>query len=77
MFLTGEVPIIVSTGVLAVDRSFESTADYVHQVGRASRMGDEGTSIIFVNEEDKKLFKELVQTLKSAGAAFRESSKFE
>uniref|UniRef100_A0A6V7QQZ9 DEAD-box ATP-dependent RNA helicase 41 n=1 Tax=Ananas comosus var. bracteatus TaxID=296719 RepID=A0A6V7QQZ9_ANACO len=81
MFLTGEVPIIVSTGVLGRGMDLlkvrqviifdlpNSIEDYVHQVGRASRMGDEGTSIIFVNEEDKKLFKELVQTLKSAGAA--------
>ena len=32
-------------------------------------MGVEGTAIVFVNEEDKKLFKELVQNLKSTGAA--------
>ncbi|PHT24752.1 DEAD-box ATP-dependent RNA helicase 41 [Capsicum baccatum] len=46
-----------------------SIKEYVHQVGRASRMGEEGTSIVFVNEEDKKLFPELVEALKSSGAA--------
>lgn len=80
-FLVGEVPVIVATGVLGrgVDLfgvrqviMFDmpnSIKEYVHQMGRASRMGEEGTSIVFVNEENKKMFPELVETLKSSGAA--------
>ncbi|XP_065022981.1 DEAD-box ATP-dependent RNA helicase 41-like [Musa acuminata AAA Group] len=81
LFLTGEVSILVSTGVLGRGVDLlkvhqviifdmpNSMEEYVHQVGRASRMGEEGTAIAFVNEEDKKLFRELVQNLKSIGAA--------
>ncbi|XP_072982284.1 DEAD-box ATP-dependent RNA helicase 41 [Typha latifolia] len=80
MFLMGEIPVIVSTGVLGRGIDLlkvcqviifdmpNSMDEYVHQVGRASRMGQEGTAIVFVNEGDKKLFRELVQNLKSAGA---------
>ncbi|RWW75734.1 hypothetical protein BHE74_00016208 [Ensete ventricosum] len=81
LFITGEVSILVSTGVLGRGVDLlkvhqviifdmpNSMEEYVHQVGRASRMGEEGTAIAFVNEEDKKLFRELVQNLKSIGAA--------
>ncbi|KAJ6805670.1 DEAD-box ATP-dependent RNA helicase 41 [Iris pallida] len=80
-FLTGEVPVVVSTGVLGRGVDLlkvrqviifdmpNSMQEYVHQVGRASRMGEKGTSIVFVNGEDHKLFREFVQNLKSAGAA--------
>ncbi|KAJ6847830.1 DEAD-box ATP-dependent RNA helicase 41 [Iris pallida] len=81
LFLTGEVPVVVSTGVLGRGVDLlkvrqviifdmpNSMQEYVHQVGRASRMGEKGTAIVFVNGEDHKLFRELVQNLKSAGAA--------
>lgn len=81
LFITGEISVLVSTGVLGrgvdllnvrqviVFDMPSSMAEYVHQVGRASRMGEDGVAIVFVNEEDKKLFRELVQNLKSAGAA--------
>ncbi|CAH9103430.1 unnamed protein product [Cuscuta epithymum] len=46
-----------------------SIKEYVHQIGRASRMGEEGESIVFVNEENKKLFPDLVDTLKSSEAS--------
>ena len=36
-----------------------SMAEYVHQVGRTSRMGEEGAAIVFVHEEGKKLSREL------------------
>lgn len=79
--LVGEVPVIVATGILG--RGVEllgvrqviifdmpnSIKEYVHQIGRASQMGDEGTAIVFVNEENKNLFQELVDILKSSGAA--------
>lgn len=79
-FLVGEVPVLVATGVLG--RGIDllgvrqvivfdmpiSIKEYVHQIGRASRLGEEGTAIVFVNEENKKIFPELVDILKSSGA---------
>ncbi|CAL5425675.1 unnamed protein product [Camellia sinensis] len=67
-FLVGEVPVIVATGVLGrgvdllgvrqviVFDMPNSIKEYVHQIGRASRLGEEGTAIVFVNEENKKIF---------------------
>lgn len=80
-FLVGEVPVIVATGVLGRGVDLlgvrqviifdmpNSTKEYVHQIGRASRMGEDGTAIVFVNEENKNLFPELVEILKSSGSA--------
>ncbi|XP_021297989.1 DEAD-box ATP-dependent RNA helicase 41 isoform X2 [Herrania umbratica] len=80
LFLVGEVSVIVSTGVLGrgidllgvrqviVFDMPSSIKEYVHQIGRASRLGEEGTGIVFVNEENKNLFPELVDILKSSGA---------
>ncbi|XP_059665145.1 DEAD-box ATP-dependent RNA helicase 41 isoform X2 [Cornus florida] len=80
-FLVGEVPVIVATGVLGrgvvllgvrqviIFDMPNSIKEYVHQIGRASRLGEEGTAIVFVNEENKKMFPELVEFLKSSGAA--------
>ncbi|XP_040993630.1 DEAD-box ATP-dependent RNA helicase 41 isoform X1 [Juglans microcarpa x Juglans regia] len=80
-FLMGEVPILVATGVLgrgvdllAVRQVIvfdmpNSVKEYIHQIGRASRLGEEGTAIAFVNEESKNIFPELIKILKSAGAA--------
>ncbi|KAK4407341.1 DEAD-box ATP-dependent RNA helicase 41 [Sesamum angolense] len=67
-FLVGEVDVIVATGVLGrgvdllsvrqviVFDMPNSMKEYVHQIGRASRMGEEGMAMVFVNEENKKLF---------------------
>ncbi|KAJ1388826.1 Zinc finger, HIT-type [Sesbania bispinosa] len=80
-FMVGEVPVIVATGVLGrgvdllgvrqviVFDMPNSIKEYVHQIGRASRMGEEGQAIVFVNKENKNVFRELVDVLKSAGAA--------
>lgn len=80
-FLGGEVPLLVSTGVLGrgVDLMVvrqvivfdmpNTIKEYIHVIGRASRMGDEGSAILFVNEESRNLFPELVGALKSCGAA--------
>ncbi|XP_024968715.1 DEAD-box ATP-dependent RNA helicase 41 [Cynara cardunculus var. scolymus] len=80
-FLLGELPVIVATGILGrgidllhvrqviVFDMPNSVKEYVHQIGRASRMGEEGNSILFVNEENKKLFPELIGILRSSGAA--------
>ncbi|KAK3156304.1 hypothetical protein QOZ80_2AG0105420 [Eleusine coracana subsp. coracana] len=79
-FLMGGASVVVSTGVLGRGMDFvkvrqvilfdmpNSIHEYVHQVGRASRMGEEGSAIVFVNNEDRRLFKDLVQFLKTAGA---------
>ncbi|KAL2507912.1 DEAD-box ATP-dependent RNA helicase 41 [Forsythia ovata] len=79
--LVGEVNVIVATGILGRGLDLlsvrqvivfdmpTSIKEYVHQIGRASRMGEEGTSIVLVNEENKKLFPELVDILNSSGAA--------
>jgi ATP-dependent RNA helicase DDX59 len=82
MFLTGDVPVVVCTGVLGRGMYLfgvrqviifdmpSSIEEYVHQVGRAAcKKGEEGTAVVFINSEDKKLFVELVRVLKSAGAA--------
>ncbi|KAI3799428.1 hypothetical protein L1987_34726 [Smallanthus sonchifolius] len=81
LFLLGEIPVIVATGILGrgIDLLLvrqvivfdmpNSIKEYVHQIGRASRMGVEGTSIMFVNEENRNLFPELIGILKSSGAA--------
>ncbi|KZV29912.1 DEAD-box ATP-dependent RNA helicase 41-like [Dorcoceras hygrometricum] len=80
-FLVGEVNVVVATGVLGrgVDLLSvkqvivfdipNSIKEYVHQIGRASRMGESGTAMVFVNDENKKLFPELIEILKSSGAA--------
>lgn len=80
-FLVGEVPVIVATGVLGrgvdllgvrqviVFDMPNSIKEYVHQIGRASRLGKEGKAIVFVNEENRKMFAELVEILKSSGSA--------
>ncbi|KAF8394455.1 hypothetical protein HHK36_020663 [Tetracentron sinense] len=81
LFLVGEVSVIVATGVLGrgvdllgvrqviVFDMPNSIKEYVHQIGRASRLGEEGTAIVFVNEENKNLFQELVGALRLSGAA--------
>ncbi|CAI0407230.1 unnamed protein product [Linum tenue] len=80
-FLMGEAPVIVSTGVLGrgidllgvrqviVFDMPNSIKEYVHMIGRASRMGVEGKAMAFINEESKALFPEFVEVLKSSGAA--------
>ncbi|XP_020227106.1 DEAD-box ATP-dependent RNA helicase 41 isoform X1 [Cajanus cajan] len=80
-FLVGEVPVVVATGILGrgvdllgvrqviVFDMPNSIKEYVHQIGRASRMGEEGQGIVFVNEENKNVFAELIDVLKSGGAA--------
>ncbi|KAI5341506.1 hypothetical protein L3X38_020780 [Prunus dulcis] len=80
-FLMGEVPVIVATGILGRGVDLvgvrqvilfdmpNSMKEYVHQIGRASRLGEEGTAIVFVSEENKNLFPDLVEILRSSGAA--------
>lgn len=79
-FLTGELSVVVATGVLGRGLDLlkvsqvivfdmpNSLQEYVHQVGRASRLGMPGSAIIFINNDDKALFKEFIPLLKMAGA---------
>ncbi|NXH15714.1 DDX59 helicase, partial [Bucco capensis] len=71
--------VIVSTGVLGrgldlvnvklvVNFDMPSSMDeYVHQVGRAGRLGHRGTAITFINNNSKKLFWDVVKRVKPTG----------
>ncbi|KAM9239102.1 putative ATP-dependent RNA helicase DDX59 isoform 1-T2 [Leptosomus discolor] len=71
--------VIVSTGVLGrgldlvnvklvVNFDMPSSMDeYVHQVGRAGRLGRSGTAITFINNNSKKLFWDVVKRVKPTG----------
>ncbi|KAL5697802.1 RNA helicase [Ranunculus cassubicifolius] len=79
-FLMGDLSVIVATGVLGrgidllkvrqviVFDMPNSIKEYIHMIGRASRMGEQGTAIALVNEENKNIFRELVEVLKSSRA---------
>ncbi|XP_021864293.1 DEAD-box ATP-dependent RNA helicase 41 isoform X2 [Spinacia oleracea] len=79
-FLMGEVSVLVATGLLGrgvdlvsvrqviVFDMPNSIKEYVHLIGRASRLGVEGNAMVFINEENKKMFPEFVHVLKSSGA---------
>nr|XP_028588410.1 probable ATP-dependent RNA helicase DDX59 isoform X1 [Podarcis muralis]XP_028588411.1 probable ATP-dependent RNA helicase DDX59 isoform X1 [Podarcis muralis]XP_028588412.1 probable ATP-dependent RNA helicase DDX59 isoform X1 [Podarcis muralis]XP_028588413.1 probable ATP-dependent RNA helicase DDX59 isoform X1 [Podarcis muralis] len=75
----GKYEVVVSTGVLGrgldlvnvklvVNFDMPSSMDeYVHQVGRAGRLGHSGTAITFVNNSSKKLFWDVVKRVKPTG----------
>jgi len=78
-FKSGRYPVLVCTNVLGrgielVDVSqvilFDfpsSTAEYIHQIGRAGSLKTKGVSMSFINNTNKGVFKELVDTLKPTG----------
>ncbi|KAJ8384535.1 hypothetical protein AAFF_G00204500 [Aldrovandia affinis] len=78
--LEGEFEVVVSTGVLGrgldlvnvklvVNFDMPSSMDeYVHQVGRAGRLGYRGTAITFVNNNNKRLFLEVTNRVKPTGS---------
>ncbi|XP_006635016.2 probable ATP-dependent RNA helicase DDX59 [Lepisosteus oculatus] len=78
--LQGDYEVVVSTGVLGrgldlvnvklvVNFDMPSSMDeYVHQVGRAGRLGHRGTAITFVNNNNKRLFLDLVNRVKPTGS---------
>ncbi|CAB1314345.1 unnamed protein product [Coregonus sp. 'balchen'] len=78
--LEGDFEVVVSTGVLGrgldlvnvklvVNFDMPSNMDeYVHQVGRAGRLGHRGTAITFVNNDNKRLFLEVVNRVKPTGS---------
>lgn len=47
-----------------------SIEEYVHQVGRASRLGSTGWALTFVNNTNKLVFLDLVETLRPLGVNF-------
>ncbi|KAM8874271.1 putative ATP-dependent RNA helicase DDX59 isoform 2-T2 [Spinachia spinachia] len=78
--LEGDFEVVISTGVLGrgldlvnvrlvVNFDMPNTMDeYVHQVGRAGRLGHRGTAITFLNNNSKRLFIEVVKRVKPTGS---------
>jgi ATP-dependent RNA helicase DDX59 len=46
----------------------DSLQEYVHHVGRASRPGMSGSTIVFINSNDDALFKDFILLLNMVGA---------
>lgn len=80
-FLTGETSVIVATGLLGRGLDLlrmtqvivfdfpSSIQEYIHMIGRASRLGSPGSAIVFLDNESKALFKDLVALLRASGTA--------
>ncbi|XP_051788851.1 probable ATP-dependent RNA helicase DDX59 [Erpetoichthys calabaricus] len=78
--LHGEYDVVISTGVLGrgldlvnvklvVNFDMPSSMDeYVHQIGRAGRLGQRGTAITFINNNNKRLFLDVVTRVKPTGS---------
>ncbi|XP_077573194.1 putative ATP-dependent RNA helicase DDX59 [Stigmatopora nigra] len=77
--LGGNFEVVISTGVLGrgldlanvrlvVNFDMPNTMDeYVHQVGRAGRLGHRGTAITFLNNNNKRIFLSVVNRVKPTG----------
>ncbi|KAI8481351.1 DEAD (Asp-Glu-Ala-Asp) box polypeptide 59 [Branchiostoma belcheri] len=73
--LRGEVDVVVATGVLGRGLDLcrvrlvivfdmpPSVNEYIHQIGRAGRLGSSGRAMAFINNNNKGLFLDLVDTL--------------
>lgn len=78
--LEGDYEVVVSTGVLGrgldlvnvklvVNFDMPSSMDeYVHQVGRVGRLGQNGTAITFINNNSKRLFWDVAKRVKPTGS---------
>ncbi|XP_063056911.1 probable ATP-dependent RNA helicase DDX59 isoform X1 [Engraulis encrasicolus] len=78
--LDGDYEVVISTGVLGrgldlvnvklvVNFDMPPNMDeYVHQVGRAGRLGQRGTAITFLNNGHKRLFLHIVNRVKPTGS---------
>nr|XP_011744842.1 probable ATP-dependent RNA helicase DDX59 isoform X2 [Macaca nemestrina] len=78
--LEGDYEVVVSTGVLGrgldlisvrlvVNFDMPSSMDeYVHQVGRVGRLGQNGTAITFINNNSKRLFWDIAKRVKPTGS---------
>ncbi|XP_065115614.1 probable ATP-dependent RNA helicase DDX59 [Paramisgurnus dabryanus] len=78
--LDGQFEVVVSTGILGrgldlvnvkLVVNFDMPAnmdEYVHQIGRAGRLGHRGTAITFMNNNSKRLFLDIVNRVKPTGS---------
>lgn len=78
--LEGDYEVVVSTGILGrgldlvnvklvVNFDMPSSLDeYVHQVGRVGRLGQNGTAITFINNNSKRLFWDVAKRVKPTGS---------
>ncbi|KAA0712304.1 putative ATP-dependent RNA helicase DDX59 [Triplophysa tibetana] len=78
--LDGQFEVVVSTGILGrgldlvnvkLVVNFDMPAnmdEYVHQIGRAGRLGHRGTAITFMNNNNKRLFLDIVDRVKPTGS---------
>ncbi|XP_021572793.1 probable ATP-dependent RNA helicase DDX59 isoform X4 [Carlito syrichta] len=78
--LEGDYEVVVSTGVLGrgldlisvklvVNFDMPSSMDeYVHQVGRVGRLGQNGMAITFINNNSKRLFWDIAKRVKPTGS---------
>lgn len=78
--LEGQFEVVVSTGILGrgldlvnvkLVVNFDMPAnmdEYVHQIGRAGRLGHRGTAITFMNNNSKRLFLDIVNRVKPTGS---------
>ncbi|XP_012582188.1 PREDICTED: probable ATP-dependent RNA helicase DDX59 [Condylura cristata] len=78
--LDGDCEVVVSTGVLGrgldlisvklvVNFDMPSSMDeYVHQVGRVGRLGQNGTAITLINNSSKRLFWDIAKRVKPTGS---------
>ncbi|XP_066094903.1 probable ATP-dependent RNA helicase DDX59 [Saccopteryx bilineata] len=78
--LDGDHEVVVSTGVLGrgldlirvklvVNFDMPSNMDeYVHQVGRVGRLGQNGTAITFINNNSKRLFWDVAKRVQPTGS---------
>ncbi|XP_056459762.1 probable ATP-dependent RNA helicase DDX59 [Gadus chalcogrammus] len=79
--LEGDFEVVISTGVLGrgldlvnvklvVNFDMPSNMDeYVHQVGRAGRLGHRGTAITLLNNNNRRVFLEVVSRVKATGSS--------
>jgi len=80
-FLTGNLRVLVATGVMGrgldlvrvtqvIVLDFPSSIqEYIHMIGRTSRLGQPGSAMVFIDNESKALFKDFVGLLRSSGTA--------
>ncbi|XP_067270945.1 probable ATP-dependent RNA helicase DDX59 [Pseudorasbora parva] len=78
--LEGQFEVVISTGILGrgldlvnvkLVVNFDMPAnmdEYVHQIGRAGRLGHRGTAITFMNNNSKRLFMDIVNRVKPTGS---------
>ncbi|XP_051551485.1 probable ATP-dependent RNA helicase DDX59 [Myxocyprinus asiaticus] len=78
--LEGQFEVVISTGILGrgldlvnvkLVVNFDMPAnmdEYVHQIGRAGRLGHRGTAITFMNNNSKRLFLDIVNRVKPTGS---------